>query len=82
MSEKEHELKTWPSFFGTIISGHKRFEIRKDDRGFRIGDCLRLREWHPDLKEYTGEEVLMRVTTIVRGFGLKDGYCVMGVRRA
>lgn len=42
-----HELKTWPDPFAAIVSGRKRFEYRRDDRGYAIGDSLRLREWTP-----------------------------------
>ena len=42
-----HVLKTWPGPFAAILDGNKRFEIRKDDRGFALGDVLHLREWYP-----------------------------------
>jgi hypothetical protein len=40
-----HKLKTWPEFFKAILAGDKTFEIRKDDRGFKVGDTLRLLEF-------------------------------------
>lgn len=42
-----HELKTHPAPFSRTIDGLKMFEIRKDDRGFKTGDALMLREWAP-----------------------------------
>lgn len=42
-----HELKCWPESFEAIATGVKTFEIRKDDRGYRVGDYLLLREWKP-----------------------------------
>jgi Domain of unknown function (DUF3850) len=42
-----HELKTWPEFFDRLIDGSKNFEIRKNDRGYRVGDRLRLQEFVP-----------------------------------
>ena len=39
-----HELKTWPQFFDSIVDGTKTFELRKDDRGFEVGDAVLLRE--------------------------------------
>jgi Domain of unknown function (DUF3850) len=42
-----HDLKTWPRFFEAVASGAKPFEWRKDDRDYRVGDILNLREWAP-----------------------------------
>jgi hypothetical protein len=48
---KEHELKTDPQVFDDVVGGRKTFEIRKDDRGFEVGDSLKLRK-----TRYTGSE--------------------------
>ena len=68
-----HELKTWPEFFEPLYDGTKTFEVRKNDRGFRVGDRLRLREWEvPEVftgqeieQGYTGRELLVEVTFIM-----------------
>lgn len=44
----EHELKTWPRYFAAVASGYKRFEIRKADRPYAVGDTLVLREYDRD----------------------------------
>jgi hypothetical protein len=78
----QHELKTWPAYFGAVASGRKSFEIRRDDRPFRTGDTLRLREWCPVERSYTGREVMAEVTYVMRkeeDFGLMDGFCLMGI---
>jgi hypothetical protein len=51
---REHELKVWPQFFDALLSGDKTFEVRKDDRGFHVGDVLWLREYRPEQKCYSG----------------------------
>jgi hypothetical protein len=40
-----HELKTWPKSFSAALSGFKKHEVRVNDRDFREGDKLCLREW-------------------------------------
>jgi len=73
-----HELKTWPEFFAVMDSGTKTFEYRKNDRGFVVGDVLRLREWKPNTGEYTGRDMHVRVTYVVMlAPGLPEGYCIM-----
>lgn len=77
---KIHELKTVPEPFEAIWVGRKMFELRRDDRGFNVGDQLRLVEWTPD----GGAQriVCCEVSYIVRygDFpGLEPGYVVMGI---
>lgn len=69
-----HDLKTHPAPFDEVKAGRKRFEFRKDDRGFEVGDVLRLKEFLPEghgfphLPEgFTGREVLADVLYILRG---------------
>ena len=58
---KVHELKSHPWFFESLLDGTKRFELRKNDRGFKVGDTLLLKEWKPKDEVYTGREVRARV---------------------
>jgi len=89
-----HELKTLPHFFEDVLRGDKQFECRNDDRGFRIGDELLLREHDPkescdgDCRTgcngehgYTGRILHRKVIYVLRGewIGIKQGYCVMGL---
>jgi len=85
---KHHELKTDPEPFQASWWGFKPYEIRKNDRDFEPGDTLTLRE-----TTRTGEEIangapleytgrcLGRVITEVRtGYGIKDGWCILGLK--
>jgi hypothetical protein len=47
-----HELKTDAAVFQAVREGKKTYEIRKNDRNFRVGDELWLKE-----TRYTGEEM-------------------------
>ena len=40
-----HELKTLLEFYRAVECGAKTFEVRRNDRGFMIGDVLHLLEW-------------------------------------
>lgn len=77
-----HRLKTWPQFFDAIADGSKRFELRKNDRDFRVGDVLRLQEWNPNNERFTGREMDVEVTYKAQGiFGLAGDLCVMSIAR-
>jgi Domain of unknown function (DUF3850) len=43
-----HELKIWPQYFSRVADGTKTFEVRKNDRGFQLGDTICLKEFDPD----------------------------------
>ena len=79
--DKIHDLKTWIESFSAIMAGNKKAEYRLNDRNFKVGDSLNLREWNKDKEEYTGRSILVDVTHIVHGgiFGIPDGYCVMSI---
>lgn len=76
-----HYLKTWAPYYRRIESGEKRFEVRKNDRDFQVGDMLILQEYDPHMEIYTGPEMIMTVTYILHGgnFGIEDGYVVMAI---
>jgi hypothetical protein len=74
-----HELKVWPEFFKLVWSGDKPFELRKDDRGFSVGDKLLLREYVLREDSYTGREMTVTITSVISGFpGLLPDYVIMG----
>lgn len=60
-----HELKTWPKYFAAVRSGQKRFEIRRNDRDFKVGDILVLREFDPESETYTGQVEERQITFLL-----------------
>lgn len=76
----EHRLKVLPEYYDAVASGKKRFELRKDDRGYEVGDYIWLCEW--DGEEFTGRcMALIQIRYILRNcseYGLMDGYCILG----
>src|ERR1041385_2836695 len=73
-----HDLKTWPAFFTPLADGVKHFEIRRNDRIFRVGDDLLLREYDPHRQQYTGREV-RRTIIYMTNFNQLDGFVVLGL---
>ncbi|MCS2075594.1 DUF3850 domain-containing protein [Escherichia coli] len=57
-----HSLKIGPMFFADVLSGHKKAELRINDRDFKRGDFLLLREWEG---EYTGNKLIVKITHIL-----------------
>lgn len=79
-----HSLKTWPPSFDAVLSGVKTCEVRRDDRGFNVGDTLILHEWEPSTRSFTGRSVARRVTHLVycdhrSGIGLGPAFVAMSV---
>lgn len=80
---KTHYLKCWPEYYKLIEAGIKKFEIRKDDRGFNVNDIVVLYEYDPAKSEFTGNELMLRITYILRSapeFGLINGYCILSLK--
>lgn len=57
-----HEWTVSPEDFDAITSGKKKFEIRKQDRDFTVGDLLILREGQQGAG--TGDRYYVRITYI------------------
>lgn len=85
-----HELKTDAEVFDAVARGEKTFEIRFDDRGFKVGDELLLRKTQHTGYEmrrlkypliFTGDEERRTVSHILRGpiYGLQDGWVILSL---
>lgn len=73
-------LKCSPKYFADLKSGLKQFEVRKDDRNYRVGDLLTIREYCTECEKYSGDETVREVAYVLRDFeGLKEGWCVLGL---
>ncbi len=76
-----HELKTWSIFFQESFSGNKKFEIRKNDRNFQVGDILVLKEFSDLTQSYTGMTLFREILYILEGgsFGLEKDYVILSL---
>jgi len=77
-----HELKVWMPYFQCIEEGSKNFELRYNDRNYKVGDVLRLQEWNQYENEYTGRTINKQIVYILEGgkFGLEKGYVIMQLK--
>ncbi len=81
-----HHLKTWPEPFEAIWTGLKDWELRKDDRGFQVGDILHLVETAEGgvlpIPDRPSRSLYMEVIWMLRGpaFGLPEGYVIMSLK--
>lgn len=83
-----HELKSWRHFFQAIISGDKVHDLRKNDRGYNVGDVLVLKEYNFENGTYTGSWCEAVVTYITdnrtpcaySSAVLPNDYCILSLR--
>lgn len=74
-----HDLKILPQFFEAVVNGDKTFEVRKDDRPYKVGDKLVLKETGGH--GFTGREIEATVTYILRDVNYcKPGFCILSIR--
>lgn len=77
-----HQLKLQASFFEEKIKGLKPWELRLNDRGFKVGDYIGENEVIDKDDEWveTGRFVLERITSIVTAeecSGLQKGWVIL-----
>ena len=75
---KNHYLKTETEYFQAVEKGNKKFELRKNDRNFEVGDRIYLEETIEGIK--TGRELPpLEIMYILKGgkYGLEEDYCIL-----
>lgn len=74
-----HELKILPEHFWPVVSNEKKAEVRKNDRGFKVDDYLRLSEWSNETG-FTGKVIVRKVTHVADLSSGKEGYVLLSMR--
>lgn len=77
-----HDIKTIQPYFNDIWDGNKTAELRKNDRDYKVGDWIMMREWCPVTGAYSRRVILVEVTHIMSDekFGLQPGYVMMSIK--
>lgn len=81
----KHLLKTDREVFEASLSGKKTYEIRFNDRDFKVGDILELSETRftgDEMRngmplEYTGRHITKTVSHVLTGYALQEGWCIL-----
>lgn len=79
----DHDLKIHPDQFDAVMRGVKTFEYRFNDRDYENGDVIRLLEYVPEEREYTGQFIYVKVIYLLEGgkFDIPEGYVIMSIKR-
>jgi hypothetical protein len=76
-----HALKTEGIFFKAIVEGTKTFDVRKNDRTFKVGDRLLLQEYHKQDEKYTGNEWNGEIVYILDSTDYcKKNFVILGIK--
>ncbi len=81
---KIHRIKLQTKYCDAVFEGQKKFEVRYNNRDYRVGDRI---EFVPvgETGKVIDHPVRMLVYEIVyihSGLGLQEGYVVLGLRQA
>lgn len=73
-----HELKIESKYFEDVLFRRKRFEVRKNDRSYKVGDTLVLYEIADGNR--TGRRLVVEIDYILNGstFNPLNEYAVLG----
>lgn len=63
MTVKIHTIKIAPKYLNAVVAGQKKAELRKNDRNYKVGDVLLLKEWKHG--RYTDREWAAVVTYVL-----------------
>nr|WP_053434841.1 DUF3850 domain-containing protein [Sporosarcina globispora] len=75
---KRHELKILPEYYNEVYRGVKTFEIRKNDRDFKVGDTLVIKEYFPNSESFSGRFIEKKITYIT-DYAQNENYVVMAI---
>lgn len=73
----KHDLKINSEYFLSVKEGLKDFEIRRNDRDFKVGDIVILNEYFNETGIYSGEKIAVKIKYIT-DFKQQSNYIVFG----
>lgn len=77
-----HVLKIKDEYANAILSGDKTFEIRYNDRGYQKGDKIQFKCHELGVANYHAiDSKVYEITYLIHGWGLKEDWCVFGIKK-
>lgn len=78
----DHFLKCEKPYYQHCIDGIKPFEVRKNDRNFKMYENIALIEIDAE-KEPTSRSCNFQINYILQGerWGIKEGFVVLGIKK-
>lgn len=76
--KKIHQIRIANTFYDDVASGKKSFELRKNDRDYKVGDGLEMMEFKDG--KNTGRIIKANIIYMLEEYkGLEEGYCILGI---
>ena len=75
-----HTLKIKNEYWAEVYEGAKTFELRKNDRDFKVGDIIQFKLVDSDIDI---SEFKYRITYILKNvpeYGLDKDYCILAIK--
>lgn len=81
-----HDVKIWPKWFDAVRDGKLNFNVRRNDRDYKVGDTLVMQEFNPGTGVYSDRKIEKKITYVETGDadrhgmpGIQHGYAVLGL---
>lgn len=74
-----HDMKILSEHFYPVQTGLKKAEVRYNDRDFKVGDYLLLREYSPE-NGYSGRIIQKRIGHIACLDAMADGHVLLSFK--
>lgn len=76
---KTHEVKLASMSYDDVAGGKRTFELRKNDRGYKVGDILHMLEFKNG--KHTGRTIKADIVYMLEEYtGLVEDYCILGIK--
>lgn len=79
---KFHVIKIVEEYLYDILYEGKTFELRKDDRGYEVGDLIHFVDTSGNEFKSFHKDLVFRITYILRDvpqYGLDKDYCILAI---